>query len=233
MATPGIEIRWGSGFEKQKQREAVRQNLKAAIAMALEGLIELGLPLDNNKRMVVHRVKKVGPQGDYYGSATTKNTMHLHIPSEVKWRTQKMCTLMDACGIVHELVHCQRMGVTPNDSLYERAATEGLAYNAEYAFRANKAPWYRLNGVVNKIAALDSESLTNIRYPFMAIGAQEQAQSRQAPIGVYDEWVEATHLFAVGKAEIVGIDMVTKRLRGGEELGRLIRLPATELLEAA
>lgn len=54
MAAPGIELRWGSGFEDKDDREAVRGMLKSAKEAAIEGLGTLGLLVDTPKYMKIY-----------------------------------------------------------------------------------------------------------------------------------------------------------------------------------
>lgn len=173
--------------------------------------------------MIVHR-----PDSDErrYGSVVAPNTFHVYLQSGSRWRTQRMQHMQVACAVVHEMVHCKRMEHEPFDSLFELAATEGLAYNTEYLFRRNLAPWYRVNGVVNKIKAMPNEELLNMKGQFMNAEDTRGAISQES----WNEWY-AAHLYLMCKPEIIGIDAVTRQLASGKQLAELIVLPATVLLD--
>lgn len=225
MAAPGIELRWGSGFQNKHERDKMRETLKVATEFAAHGLEKFGISITDSKRLVVHRV----PPGEssVFGSATTSKTMHLFLKEKDIARSQRVNDLLRTCTIFHELVHCQRFEFAPLDNMLERAATEGLAYNAEYLFRSDLAPWYRWPGVVRKIGAMATDEIEPIRGSFIEAATKLGSWDDEE---AYDNWMGAAYRHRISKGEIVGIHAVSRQLQAGRTIAELLILPATAIL---
>lgn len=226
MTAPGIELRWGGGFEEKESRGAVRGDLKTCSEIAVAGLKRFGLELRDRKYLVAHRLA-AGERG-VYGYTSASKTLHVNVREKSQEYSPRRKEMAIAGTLFHELVHCLRLETTPYDNLLEVAATEGLAYNLEFLFRRETSPWYRWPGVVQKIQAMPKEDIETIRKSFFAIAMNPDSWTDE----LHREWIGKTYRHKMGKGEIVGIEAVYRQLVAEREIPELMKLPATVLLAA-
>src|SRR5690349_6332691 len=102
MSAPGDELRWGLGFEENKPRklEIFRPFIREAIDLAVEGIDDLGLSLNERKYVVVDQVP---PSFKTFGESRYK-TSHILLNSNEVSR-QWIDVVLLAGMTLHELVH--------------------------------------------------------------------------------------------------------------------------------
>lgn len=224
MAEPDIEIRWGNGFEQKEDRDQMRPLLRAATEVAFEGMVELGLPVDRSHRMVVHQ----GNHPQARTAATAPGTFHMAVWQRYyRWGTDAIVKHI-AATMVHEQTHCRRLEWYVPNSLFELAATEGLAYNLERKFRYWAEPNSRAKGMVNRIAELDGRTINPMRRLFMRSFAAVEVWDTDS----CDEWFNTDYFEKLSKTEIIGIRAVKERVDRGEDIATLLMLPPGKVLEA-
>jgi hypothetical protein len=230
MSAPGIELRWGQGFEqKPRKRERVRPYIRQAIDLAEEGLYEIGLQPSDRKYIVIDQA---GPNEKWRGQAKGK-TCHINLtPNEAK--SAKIDTVWLAAFVFHELVHLVHEEYVPGNGMLEHASSEGLANVAQYNFvngllyqRGRKGPPHR---VVEKIRAMPKRDANRLELEFWKASARPDSWSDEN----IEEWFGRFRPpVNFPKGATVGILAVSKQLKQGWDIAELVTLPPDQVLDAA
>lgn len=231
MSAPGIELRWGYGFEgKPRNIERVRPLVRSVIGLALEGLDDMGLSIDERKYVVVEKgsLKKE----KYRGGAKGK-TCHITIqPQELRgWRTDEIWL---SAFLLHELVHLIHGEYVPDEGLVDLAASEGIAHIAQYDFantllkqNGMKGPPHRL---VEKIRRLPRPMQRNLELEFWKASSRPDANSNEAFVEWFDRFAPPLRYH---KGVTIGVLAVTRQMKAGVDIAELITMPPHEVLDAA
>ncbi len=230
MSTPGIELRWGHGFEENlRKREIVRPFINEAFELAGEGIDELGLSLSGRKYVVIDQKE---PNDRWNGEAQGK-TCHLLINRE-DIKRRRIDTVWLAAFLCHELVHLAHEEYVKEDGMLIHAAAEGIAHIAQYDFantllesRGRKGPTLRY---VEKIRALPKREAAKLELDFWKASAKPGADE-------FDNLVKWFRQFprplGFPKGAAFGIIAVTRQLNQGREISELVSLPPEEVLDVA
>lgn len=132
MSSPTeIELVWGRGKWNKSKRQVLRPWIEAAVGIAESGLGFLGLETDRNIRMTVGLATA---EINSEASADPLNrVVDIYIPNK-DIKRKKMHRIFGGLALTtfHEIVHIVRADKYSEEDLVETAATEGLAYMAEY-----------------------------------------------------------------------------------------------------
>lgn len=233
MSETAVTFRWAEGFEFADQRSRVRSLAHDAIAIAEEGLQQIQIEPLRSVYLVMHAV---GPRDQTWAAeATGPKTMHLYLKAAQLARHRLSApTLADT--VFHEQIHCLRKEAIPKSAnLPEMAATEGLAYVAEYGFRDWR--FQRYGGVMPR----DDSSLLN---KVKALPVTEKRAMRRGLIDVSfsagaeaDSWQYWHHQdyrrFRIGRDVVVGIESVLRHRREGRSIASLLRQSTAEVIGVA
>lgn len=232
MTIPGIEIRWGSynndryGSYKitdTEQRKVLRPKLQQALEMVIRAMPDYSLEINNKKYLDVYRVK---PFYFYTAATSTSKTMQLFL------RPHQLYGRLDVGRVsqtlFHEYVHAARMEKIAPKSLGELAATEGIAYVADYFYGKNTKCWsYNRTPIVEQV----------MEWPRLAIETQRRNLSKLQHEKAFDpqgnHWLRvgsARQLSGLCGAEVIGINAVYRQVEAGRAIGELLHLPASEIL---
>ena len=232
MANPGIELRWGDGFQFQNRREWMRPVAKAAIAQAHERLEELEISWQLPKRVFVHQMT---PDNKTYGEAPAKSTCHVLI-TPAERRRQRVDKEYFAGTIFHELLHCiyYENHESSKGTPMNMAANEGLAYVADYDFitgllrkSGRKGP---PNRMIEQLTAAPPNKLKRITNEFF----EDCLENGLKDGAVYDKWFAKTvRPYKVTMGEIVGINIVSKLVEEGWDTSDLLQQSPEVVLAAA
>ena len=226
MANPGIELRWGVGFDSPDERALVQPLLQTALEITRDGLAELQLDVTDRKRVVVHQLKVA----DRVADASTSKTIGLYLRPTMMEQTE-LNSFWISNLMLHEIVHCMRMERYAITSSSEIAATEGLAYVADRQFKNSLYRSYGRKeygiGLVGRIAMIPPVILRQYRQGFLRATRPHQEICEE----VNQEWIlDTVPYYFVGKGVMVGIDAVSRHVAAGRQIADLIHLPTSEVL---
>jgi hypothetical protein len=230
MSAPGIELRWGRGFEENKprKRDFFRHFIREAIDLAVEGIDDVGLSFSDRKYMVVDQV---GPKEKWKGEALGK-TCHIYLRS-AEIQRKRVDTVWLAANIFHELVHLIHYEHVNEDvGMIEMAALEGVAYVADYDFansllarNGRTGPPHR---AVEKIRSIPKRDLHKIEFQFWKDSSKPDENSN------LDRWFyRSPRPFCVPRGAIVGVSAVSRQVERGWSIPELVELPPHNVLDAA
>ncbi len=229
MVKPGIELRWGEGFESPQKRATIRSLLETSVELTRDGLTEFQIGLTDRKRVVIHNLNRPSCLAE----TPTPKTIHLYLRPYLMAETE--INSFRISGILfHELVHSVRMETYQPNSSLEFAATEGLAYVADRKFSDSlysmfDRPKYGI-GLVGRVAMMPEIIRRQYRRDFIKAATPDEGTSND----VYKEWIlDGIPKFPLGKGVVVGIDAVSKHIQAGREIADLIDLPTNEVLAVA
>lgn len=228
MSSPGLELRWGYGFGyKPRKQEIFRPYVRSAIDFALEGMDEIGLPITERKYLWL---EQRDPKEKWAGGATGKSCNVSVTPEEIRRRRIDIIWL--AANILHELVHVVHGEYNHDYNMLDVAASEGIAYIAQYNF-ANEllfrhgrvGPPHRM---VEKIRELPKRELNKMEAEFWKACAKPYSEE------VFNDWFSRQpRPLRIARGVIVGVSAVSRQLEMGWEIPELVALPPHEVLDVA
>lgn len=231
MSTPGIELRWGDGFEgKPRKCEAVRPFVRDAIELAEEELYNLGIPLDERKYVVVDQA----PPGEVDRAyAVGSKTCHLLL-SAAEARRGRFDTIWRATDLLHEFVHLTHFQHGNGFAMLDHAASEGLAYIAQANFfdrllaeNNRSGPPHR---IVRKVLSQPKRDLRQLEADFWKASARPDANSMDN----MDKWfTKCPRPLGFPRGATFGVFAVSRQLKIGWEIPELITMSPYDVLDAA
>lgn len=228
MPTPGIERRWGYGFDQKPRKcEIVRPFVREALKLTKEGLEDLELEINDRKYVWIEQRDAC----DKWAGGARGKTANVSIPA-VEVRRRRVDVVWLASYMLHEVVHLIHNDYVPGQGMLETAASEGLAHIAQYDFAnellyraGRRGPPHRL---VEKVRALPKREINKLESEFWKASARPYTEER------FEDWF-SRYAPPVGypRGVVVGVSAVLRQLNQGYEIPELIQLPADEVLDVA
>ncbi|HSX27656.1 MAG TPA: hypothetical protein VLG25_02645 [Patescibacteria group bacterium] len=227
MATPGIELRWGYGFDdRPRKREIFRPYIREGLELAIEGLDEMGFSIEDRKYLIVDQVT---PDIKHKAEASGK-TCHIFL-TKGEIQRKRIDVVWLASAIFHELVHLVHNDYVETEGLLYHAAGEGIAYTAEYYFvnelLARSGRLGPQKRVVERVKSMPKSETNKLEAEFWKASAKPYTYDN------FTEWFNKPTNLRICKGEVVGVSAVARQLRNGAEIAELIHLPPHEVLDVA
>ena len=227
MSEPGIEFRWGKGYEDPRQREQVRPTLEISREIIHDAITDLGIILTQRRRITICMPERGKP----YAETTPRNVIYIRVhPHHLRLTELNVARLSG--GGVHELFHPERDKVVARDNALEHVASEGFCYNAElsvyglmhaYGMSGNKLD----RNVVGAVRAMPATLRRGIRSDFLRAALAPQAgsettQDQLIAMPLAGHWLS--------KGEVTAIDAVAEHREAGREIYEMMSWPTRDLL---
>ncbi|HET6924879.1 MAG TPA: hypothetical protein VFH39_03565 [Candidatus Saccharimonadales bacterium] len=219
---PGFEMRWGHGMDDAALRDAMRPVFRQGLNIAEERLEDVGLPLDETKRAVFHKVLCGYP---YYAQTTTAKTAHFYFNIRELKKGIDVGLLGEVAG--HEGAHMWRRQVALVRTLGDKAVDEGLGYHAPLASRHPLRSLHSPpDAIVRKIHRLPKREVRAMSQRF----AEVIDEPLVADSAVVRRWERPYKDMVLSTFEVVGIAAVAARLDAGDAIANLMRLTTKQVL---
>ena len=217
---PGLEIRWGKSISDPEQRKLLRPKLAKAGALAISGLAEFGMELNDRKYAVVHAVGRAYPDR---AEATTAKTMQLYLPpADVMGR---ITNAFWSPRLAHELMHQLREAKQPSEimTVGGLAAAEAVAYKVEDEFNEREfssrypSPLRQVYERQDELPALYEQ----LRADFNRLLWDEE---------IHRKWLLRKRAGHLRPIDLAGIGAMLEQVARGHTAERLWAAPAPEVL---
>jgi hypothetical protein len=221
VANPEIELYRGGGWTESLWREA-SPILAEAARLADNGIEALGVVYSSPKHGTVRRFKSQGLT-QYAGQSYGKVNFDLNVvlQSHDDWPVSQLSGSWSSTTL-HEAIHNTRCEHHHIDEMYERMASEALAYLGEYLFATECS-----DGMI-----APTLSKQDLRYNPVLGAKFRQIVATPPDHETHKKWYEeiTVHDY-LSDAELHGIQRVYGQIQAGFEFNDLMRLPAQEALD--
>lgn len=226
MAVSAVSLKcegsnWNAGLV-----ERLHGPFKKAALDVTDGVDYLDVDIRRPKKGSVLRFPaSYGPNvlcdGNALNSANFVITWVLNRSEEINYRRQAWL----ASTALHELVHCERFRYVSckKDSLYEWAATEGLAYTAESLFIDEFFP----SVTKNPLTGMNLERDDRLDERFIH---EAEIYEKHPNHPSFYKWMDKSNSKGIALGSKVGIRAVSEFIEAGYNIGELLQCPAKEIL---